>query len=328
MVSLKRCLQEESKAINAVAQKLDDTEVEKALSLLSNCSSNRLKLVVTGVGKSGIIARKIAATFSSIGLMSIFLNPLDALHGDLGIVGPEDLCLFISNSGETKELIDIIPHLKRRGNASIAIVGFSNSTIAKASDVVLEASIDREICPLNLAPTASTAVAMAIGDGLAAVWMDRKKISSEDFALNHPAGQLGKKLTLTVSDLMIPIKNCQALTPKTSIENVIFKITKNGTGSGWVEDPDHPNRLIGIITDGDLRRALKYNHSSKWGSLVAKDIMTLDPITIKEDVLVIDAIKKMELNNRKPISILPVMGKNNEMIGLLRLHDLVKSGLK
>lgn len=213
--ALTRCLQEEAAAIAAAAERLSAEQVEGALALLERCANRKAKLVITGVGKSGIVARKIAATFSSIGLMALYLNPLDALHGDLGVVAPDDVCLLLSNSGETSELLQVMPHLKRRGTARIALVGRADSSLAHASDVVLEASVDREVCPLNLAPTASTAVAMAIGDALAAVWMERRGISPADFAVNHPAGSLGKQLTMTVADLMVPVSNLHPIAPDT-----------------------------------------------------------------------------------------------------------------
>lgn len=214
MSALTRCLQEEAAAIAAAAERLSSEQVEGALSPLERCADRKAKLVITGVGKSGIVARKIAATFSSIGLLALFLNPLDALHGDLGVVAPDDVCLLLSNSGETSELLAILPHLTRRGTARIALVGRADSSLAHGSDVVLEASVDREVCPLNLAPTASTAVAMAIGDALAAVWMERRGISPADFALNHPTGSLGKQLTMTVADLMVPAANLHPSTHK------------------------------------------------------------------------------------------------------------------
>ena len=165
--------------------------------------------MVTGVGKSGIVARKIAATFTSIGLMALYLNPLDALHGDLGVVGPDDVVLLLSNSGESSELLALLPHLHRRGSACIALTGRPQSSLAKGSQVVLDGSVDREVCPLNLAPTASTAVAMAIGDALAAVWMQRQGVTHADFAVNHPAGALGRQLTLSVAELMVPLINAR-----------------------------------------------------------------------------------------------------------------------
>ena len=172
-------LQQEAKALLNTADQLQPDQAEAALNLLQHCSEQGAKLVVTGVGKSGIVARKIAATFTSIGLMALYLNPLDALHGDLGVVGPDDVVLLLSNSGESSELLALLPHLHRRGSACIALTGRPQSSLAKGSQVVLDGSVDREVCPLNLAPTASTAVAMAIGDALAAVWMQRVSCISE-----------------------------------------------------------------------------------------------------------------------------------------------------
>ena len=206
MSALKKCLQIEGLSIINAADTLSDTDVEKVINLMLKCSKDKSKVVLTGVGKSGIVARKIAATFSSIGLVSLYLNPLDALHGDLGIIANNDICFLLSNSGETKELIEIIPHIKRKHISLIGIIGNINSSLAELCNVSLNAGVDREACPLNLAPTASTAVAMAIGDALASVWMERKGISNTDFALNHPSGLLGKKLTLKVRDLMVPTK--------------------------------------------------------------------------------------------------------------------------
>ncbi|MFM7547871.1 MAG: SIS domain-containing protein, partial [Cyanobacteriota bacterium] len=232
--ALTRCLIEEAAAIAACAGRLDAEQVERTIALLETCADSRAKLVITGVGKSGIVARKIAATFSSIGLMAIYLNPLDALHGDLGVVASGDVTLLLSNSGETQELLEILPHLRRRGTARIALVGRVDSTLARGCDAVLDASVDREVCPLNLAPTASTAVAMAIGDALAAVWMERRGISPQDFAINHPAGALGKQLTLTAADLMVPVDRLVPVQHGTPLPEVIAHLTADGVGACWV----------------------------------------------------------------------------------------------
>lgn len=327
MSALTRCLQEEAAAIAAVAGRLSADQVEEALSLLEHCGDRQAKLVITGVGKSGIVARKIAATFSSIGLMSLYLNPLDALHGDLGVVAADDVCLLLSNSGETPELLDVLLHLKRRGTACIALVGRSESSLVRGCDVVLDATVDREVCPLNLAPTASTAAAMAIGDALAAVWMERRGVSPADFAINHPAGSLGKQLTMTVADLMVPASQLSALSPESPLPEVISQLTQGAIGSGWVEDPDHAGRLMGLITDGDLRRALRDHNPESWARLQAKDLMTADPITVTAELMAVDALNQMEHNSRKPISLLPVVTASGELKGLLRLHDLVQAGL-
>ena len=327
MTILSKCLIEESKAISQAASKLDSHEVEKAINFLELCGLRKNKLIVTGVGKSGIVARKIAATFSSIGIASFYLNPLDALHGDIGIVGTGDVCILISNSGETRELLEILPHLKMRGTSLIALVGNIKSNIAKGCDSILEANVDKETCPLNLAPTASTSVAMAIGDALATVWMERNKISSKDFALNHPAGQLGKKLSLTVSKLMVPINKLTPIFPDSFIEEIIIKITSGGMGITWVKESNSKDKIVGIITDGDLRRALKRKDINSWKNLTAKEIMTKDPITINFNASISETIDLMECNNKKPISAIPVLSDNNQVLGIIRLHDLVQTGL-
>ena len=327
MSALTRCLEEEGAAIAACAHRLDGQQVESALGLLDRCAETRAKLVITGVGKSGIVARKIAATFSSIGLMAIFLNPVDALHGDLGLVAPDDVTLLLSNSGETQEVLEILPHLRRRGTARIALVGRINSSLARGCDVVLDASVDREVCPLNLAPTASTAVAMAIGDALAAVWMERRGISPQDFALNHPAGSLGKQLTLTAADLMVGTATLRPLETGTALAEVIAHLTADGVGACWVACQGQTSQLGGLITDGDLRRALQSHPPAEWSLLTAGDLMTADPITVSGDTLAIHALEAMETNRRKSISVLPVVGEGRLMLGLLRLHDLVQAGL-
>lgn len=327
MSALTRCLLEEAAAIAAAATRLDSDQVEAALSVLDGCAERRAKLVITGVGKSGIVARKIAATFSSIGLMAIYLNPLDALHGDLGVVAPDDVTLLLSNSGETQELLEILPHLRRRGTARIALVGRVGSSLGRGCDVVLDGSVDREVCPLNLAPTASTAVAMAIGDALAAVWMERQGISPQDFALNHPAGSLGKQLTLTAADLMVPAAQLTPLAAATPLPEVIGHLTADGVGACWVAQDHDCQQIWGLITDGDLRRALQSHPPQAWSHLTAKDLMTADPITIAGDLLAIHALERMERNRRKAIGVLPVVEEGARMVGLLRLHDLVQAGL-
>lgn len=331
--ALTRCLEEEAAAIAAAAERLDAGQVELALRQLEACRQRRAKLVITGVGKSGIVARKIAATFSSIGLTSVFLNAVDALHGDLGIVNADDVALLLSNSGETEELLAILPHLKRRGTARIALVGRIDSSLARGCDVVLDGSVDREVCPLNLAPTASTAVAMAIGDALAAVWMERAGISPEDFAINHPAGSLGRQLTLTVAEVMVPASELTPLAPDAPLPEVIAHLTQGSSsrgslGASWVHAPGEPTRLAGLITDGDLRRTLQRHEPGAWGLVTAGQMATADPITVTADVLAATALELMERNPRKAISVLPVVEANQpgRVTGLLRLHDLVQAG--
>ena len=328
MNALKKFLEEEALAINSVAKNLSNEDVEKALLTLNNCRENKGKLIISGVGKSGIIARKIAATFSSLGLTSIYLNPIDALHGDLGLVNSVDICLLISNSGETGEILQLLPHLIRRGSRIIALVGRAKSSLGRSSQIVLEAKVDKEVCPLNLAPTTSTSVAMAIGDALAAEFIRRSSISRSDFAFNHPAGSLGKKLLITAKDLMIPIQNFTSLYLDTKLTGIIAAITKDGMGVGMVKEKINSGKMLGIITDGDLRRALEQNPNDKWANLSASDIMTKSPLKIDKNCLAIDALQMMEQNTKGQVTVLPVVSSsdNEKILGFLRLHDLIQEG--
>ena len=328
MSALSKCLKLEANSIIECAKRIDSEEVERALDILIKCFENRSKVIITGVGKSGIVARKIAATFSSIGLMSIYLNPLDALHGDIGVISEDDSCILISNSGDTKILLDIIPYLKKKCLNTISIVGKIDSLLAQKTDVFLNASVDKEACPLNLVPTASTSVAMAIGDSLAAVCMERRGISYSDFAINHPSGSLGKRLILKVDDVMILSNNLVSVSPEKKLPEVLLIINNNKIGCCIVQDKE---KFIGLITDGDLRRALHNKSQAKWGNLKAKDIMTKDPITIKSGELAISALKKMKTNKKNTsISQLPVLkneDNKNPIIGIVRFQDLVDAGI-
>lgn len=314
----------EAAAISTAAYRLDHLSISKAVGILEHCNQ---KVVLSGVGKSGIVGRKIASTFSSVGLVALFLNPLDALHGDIGVVAPGDVVILLSNSGETKELLALLPHLRRRGTSVISIVGNLESSLARESDVALDAGVDSESGPHNLVPTASTAVAMAIGDALATVWMQRRNISPDEFATNHPAGELGKKLTMVVRDLMVPIDRVQPVECSAPLLEVIEQLTAFGIGTVLVRDQHSTRAIDGLITDADLRRALRANPPNIWAGLIAKDIMTSDPITIGELVRAVDALQMMERNSKKVISVLPVVGSTGSIVGVLRLHDLVQAGL-
>jgi arabinose-5-phosphate isomerase len=308
----------ESQAIEHTARNLDEASVVKALSLLNECDG---KVVLLGVGKSGVIAQKIAQTMTSTGTMAVFVHPSDALHGSLGVITAGDVIIALSNSGETEEIVSLLPALKQRDVSLIAIVGKTNSTLAKNADVVLDASVDQEACPLNLAPTTSTTVALAIGDALAMTMMEEKGWTAEDFASNHPAGNLGKRLTLRVSDLMHDSPN---VSPAAGWMEVVTTISKFGLGAVNVTDTNA--HLKGIVTDGDLRRVLEKTAPENFGQLSAEEMMTADPITVSAETLAYDALKLME-ERVSQISVLPVVGENGVCLGLLRLHDIVKSGL-
>ena len=307
----------EAGAIERTAQILDKDSVERAVEILACCES---KVIITGVGKSGVIAQKIAQTLVSTGTVAVFVHPSDALHGGLGVVTKDDVVIALSNSGETDELLLILPAIKMRGVKIIAIVGNLNSTLARNSDVALDASVDKEACPLNLAPTTSTTVALAIGDALAMTLMEVKNLTEEDFAANHPAGRLGKRLTLKVSSLMHESPN---IAPDANWLEVVKAISKFALGA--VNVVDENDKLIGIVTDGDLRRTIEKTAPEDFSTLTAEQMMTHNPITATAEMLAFDALQIME-NRTSQISVLPVV-ENEKCVGLLRIHDIVRSGL-
>ena len=314
-------LRHEAAAINSTAERLEPEQVKRAVDLLVGCLG---KVVLTGIGKSGFIARKIAATLTSTGTRAVFLHASDALHGDLGILDKSDVVVLVSNSGETDEVIAMLPYLKHRTVPLIVIVGNLTSTLASNADVVLDASVDKETCPFNLAPTASTTVALAIGDALALTVMQIKGLTLEDFALNHPAGRLGKRLSLKVSDLMHGGDRNPVVSPVTSWLEAVSSITRGGLGAVNVVSDDQ--LLEGIITDGDLRRAIQKSNPDELRNLRAESFMTRNPVTVMPDELAYSALQLME-NRPSQISVLPVVDAERRCVGLLRLHDLVRSGL-
>ena len=307
----------EAAAIEQSAQRLDQTVVEKTIEILENC---RGKIVVLGIGKSGVIAQKIAQTLTSTGTVAIFVHPSDALHGSLGIITTGDVVITLSNSGETDEILLLLPALKARNIKLISIVGNPDSTLGRQSDIVLDASVDKEACPLNLAPTCSTTVALAIGDALAMTLMETKNLTAEDFAANHPAGRLGKRLTLRVADLMCESPN---VNPQANWLEVVRAISKFSLGA--VNIVDENENLIGIVTDGDLRRTIEKTAPENFSKLVAEQMMTADPTVAAPEMLAYAALQIME-NRPSQISVLPVV-ENKKCVGLLRLHDIVRSGL-
>jgi arabinose-5-phosphate isomerase len=246
------------------------------------------------------------------------------LHGGLGIVQAKDVVIVLSNSGETDEIIAMLPYLKNREVAMVAIVGNLNSTLARRADVALDASVDKEACPLNLAPTTSTTVALAIGDALAMTVMKVKGLTSDDFAVNHPAGRLGKRLTLRVGDLMHRAGENPTIASGSSWVEAVRAISKGGLGAVCVVEED--GRLAGIITDGDLRRAIEQTNHDSLANLACDDFMTRKPVVATPELLAFDALRLME-DRPSQISVLPVVDQDQKCVGLLRLHDVVRSGL-
>jgi arabinose-5-phosphate isomerase len=318
---VRELLKLESNAIAQSADRLDPTQVERVVDLLAKCKG---KVVILGIGKSGIIAQKIAATMTSVGTAAVYLHPSDALHGGLGIVQSEDVVIVLSNSGETDEIVAMLPYLQNRHVKIVAIVGNVNSTLARKAEAVLDASVDQEACPLNLAPTTSTTVALAIGDALAVTLMKVKGLTTDEFANNHPAGRLGKRLTLRVADLMHGDSENPTIATGSSWVEVVRAISKGGLGAVCVVD--EAGQLAGIITDGDLRRAIEQTNHDALGRLTCDDFMTRKPTVATPELLAFDALHLME-NRPSQISVLPVVDGTGKCVGLIRVHDIVRSGL-
>ncbi|HEY6365730.1 MAG TPA: KpsF/GutQ family sugar-phosphate isomerase [Candidatus Binatia bacterium] len=318
----KEVLNIEARGIVSLMDRLDDSFIQ-AVELLYDC---RGKVVVTGLGKSGLICRKIAATFSSLGTPSFFLHAADANHGDMGMVMEGDVVLAISNSGETEEILTLIPILKRIGVRLIAISGKRDSTLSRAADVVLDAGVPEEACPFGLSPTASTTAALALGDALAVILLERKGFKEEDFALRHPGGTLGRKLLLRVDDLMHRDVDVPLVGEETLMKEAILVITSKRLGVTGVTDK-HGN-LIGVITDGDLRRGLQA-YGDGILSKRANEVMTRQPKSIEKDALALQALTRMEENVPRPITSLFVVEKPGDTvpIGILHIHTLLKAGI-
>ncbi len=306
----------EAKEVKSLINKLDDN-FNEAVDLMAKCQG---RVIVSGMGKTGIVGRKISATLSSTGTPSIWMHSAEAMHGDLGQVTNSDVMVLISNSGETAETVGLLPLLKNIGLKIIALTGNPESTLAKHSDVVLNLGIQKEGCPLGLAPMASTTVTLVIGDALAACLIDRKGFKKEDFALYHPGGSLGRRLLLKVENVMRSGNAFALVNFNTKVKDVLFAITKARCGSACISDDK--GRFVGIFTDGDLRRQLE-----KDGQILeklVKDVMTKSPSTIQQDKLAVEAFNVLK---EKKIDELPVVDKNGNLVGLLDVQDLIKAGL-
>lgn len=296
-------------------KRLLDSEFERAIELILSCKG---KVVTTGVGKTGIIGQKMAATMASTGTHTVFMNSSEGLHGDLGIVNKEDVVIAISNSGNSGEILSIIPSLKHIGVKIIAITGNINSNLALQSDVILNTNVRKEACPMQLAPTSSTTVALVMADAIAVALIKAKNFKPENFAVYHPGGSLGRMLLTRVSDIMQELNNIAKFEQTSGIDEIVAKLTKHNLGAGFVISDD---KIIGLITEGDIRRALI--KKDVFFDLKAKDIMTSSFQDICKDELVTEALAKMNSNDKK-LSVLPVRDKENNIIGLVRLQDLLR----
>jgi arabinose-5-phosphate isomerase len=283
------------------------------------------RVIVTGMGKSGLVGRKIAATLASTGTPAFFLHPAEGIHGDLGMVTEADIVLAISNSGETQEIVNLLPAIRRIGAAVIAMTGREHSALADNADVFIDISVAQEACPLGLAPTASTTATLAMGDALAVALLSERKFTPEDFAVFHPGGALGRKLLLTVGDIMHGGEDAPVITPGKTVKEALFVITAKGLGAALVVEDEKDRRLAGIVTDGDIRRGLEsgYDFLDK----PVHQFMTRTPRTIAPDKLAAHALRLMEKNIPRPITVLPVVDKNFQAIGIIHITDLLRQGV-
>ena len=313
----KKVLKIEADAVAALAEKLDST-FEKTIDIIFKSKG---RVVVTGMGKSGLVGKKIAATLASTGTPAFFMHPAEASHGDLGMVTSDDVIIAISNSGETEELSGLIPFLKRFNVGLIAMTGSRNSTLAKSADVHLDVSVKEEACPLGVVPTASTTAALAMGDAVAVALMVKRGLKQEDFAFFHPGGNLGKKLFIKVKDLMHTGDALPFVSPQTEMTKAVVEISSKRLGVAIVSDKD--KKILGVLTDGDIRRGIE-----KWGKdffdMKAGEVMTKNPKTISEDELAVKALSIMETHS---ITSLAVPDSDGKAIGIIHLHDVLKQGL-
>lgn len=312
----KNVLDIEAQSILRIKNNLNEKEFLKAIDAIYNCKG---RVIVTGMGKSGHIGKKIAATFSSTGTPSYFLHPAESTHGDSGIITKEDVIIAISNSGESQELLNLLPLLKRFGLTIIAMTSNPNSTLGKASDIFIDISVEKEACPLGKAPTASTTTTLAVGDALAMCLLEKRGFTQEDFLIFHPSGTLGKGFTQRVSDLM-RTENLPIARENEMFTDVIETISEHKLGLAIVTDKD--GLLSGILTDGDIRRNLiKYKNVS---NLKVTEAMTKSPKTVKADSYAASALHLME---KYSITALPVTDENGMPIGIVHVHDLLKAGI-
>ncbi len=306
----------ESDAVRLLAERLNEA-FPLALTIVLNC---RGRVVVTGMGKSGHVARKIAATLASTGTPAFFVHPGEASHGDLGMIAPEDVVIALSNSGESAEVITILPLIKRRGAKLIGMSGNPKSTLARESDAHLNVAVDKEACPLNLAPTASTTAALAMGDALAVALLDARGFTPEDFARTHPGGSLGRRLLVHVRDVMHEGEKLPIVGESASLKDALLEMTRKGLGMTAVVDGG--GRLAGVFTDGDLRRTLEKSvdvHAAK-----IADLMTRNPKSIEPDRLAVEAVERMQ---ELKINGLLVIDTERKLVGALNMHDLLKAGV-
>ncbi len=317
---LQKLFGDQRRYLNRFFDELDLFQAEKIFNSLLNCKG---AIILSGVGKSGHIAEKISTTLLSTGTRSLFLSPANALHGDVGIVAPNDVFLVLSKSGQSQELLDLLPHVQKKGAFTIAVVSQMDSRLAKLSDQSIVLPIERELCPFDLAPTTSTAAQLIFGDCLAVALMQAKKFTLGDFAANHPAGHLGRKITLKACDLMLTGDAIPLCRPQDRLIDVLHVLSMKRCGCLLIADDKR--RLMGIFTDGDLRRAIEAKGPDALQSRLS-DLMNPSPRAIARDRLALEAMQQMEGDPARLITVLPVL-EEGFIVGLLRMHDILQAGL-
>lgn len=305
----------EEQGLASVRERIGE-EFVRAVDIIMACPT---RLVITGIGKSGLIGQKISATLNSTGTPSYFLHPVEALHGDLGMVLASDVVVAISYSGETPELNGLLQSLKGRGNTIIAMTGGANSSLAQAADIVLNIRVPREACPLGLAPTASTTATLAMGDALSVVLLNRRNFQAEDFRHNHPGGSLGQRLKVKVEEVMLTGEAIPTVTPEQKVSHAVTILNEKSLGAILVVDGK--GMLGGIVTDGDIRRLIADNQSLN--GITVAEIMTENPVCIGPDAVAADALSVMQ---RHEITVLPIVDSDQKLTGILHLHDLLGKG--
>lgn len=318
---LKELFEKKREYLNHFFEALDHDAAEKFLAILQNCKG---MIVLTGVGKSGLVAKKIAFTLTSTGTRSLFLSPTNALHGDIGILTENDVFVFISKSGESEELLNLIPSLRNKGAKLLAIVSNPNCRLIKACDLHINLPLTKELCPFNLAPTTSTSIQMIFGDVMAVALMRHQNFSIDQYALNHPAGTIGKRISVKVKDLMLSGSKVPLCRPQDKLVDILVELSNKRCGC--ILAVDEQMYLKGIFTDGDLRRALLKKGSDTL-ELTVQQLMTKTPRHIGSHKLAWEAMQLMEADQNNAITCLPVIDEQGKVEGLIKLHDIIQSGL-
>ncbi|MEI8124787.1 MAG: KpsF/GutQ family sugar-phosphate isomerase [Parachlamydiaceae bacterium] len=318
---LKELFDKEKNSINHFFENLDLAAAYKIFELLKNCKG---LIIITGVGKSGLVAEKIAVTLTSTGSRAFFLSPSNAMHGDIGIVSKDDIFLMISKSGESDELLQMIPFLRNRGVSPIAIVNNANSRLVKACEFSVVLPMEKELCPFDLVPTTSSVTQMIFGDVLSVALMMHKKFSLAEYAKNHPAGKIGRTLTLRVSDLMLRNSDIPLCHPEDKLVDTLVELSNKRCGCVMIINKE--GFLEGIFTDGDLRRSLQ-KHGPKTLDKRMREVMTPTARSVGCDEMASSALAIMESDQKHPITVLPVIDNGKKVVGLIKMHDIIQSGL-